>query len=99
MEEENKSKETKFHESVYKKNIDGKRDDVDVLEQVQKMDAYDDIIDKVPEEDHDKLFEAVDAIAGDWQVIADMIQEVYSSPENIAEFKKMAIDKFGNKQS
>lgn len=95
MEEKTKNKETKFHESVYKKNIDGKPDDVDVLEQVQKMDAYDDIIDKVPEEDHDKLFEAVDAIAGDWQVIADMIQKVYESPQAQREFKKMAVEKFG----
>ena len=95
MEEETKSKETKFRESVYKKNTDGRPDDVDVLEQVQKMDAYDDIIDKVPEEDHDKLFEAVEAIAGDWQVLADMIQQIYESPEAQREFKKMAAEKFG----
>ncbi len=95
MDEETKSKETKFHESVYKKNTDGRPDDVDVLEQVQKMDAYDDIIDKVPEEDHDKLFEAVEAIAGDWQVLADMIQKIYESKEAQEEFKKMAAEKFG----
>ena len=90
-----KSKETKFKESVYKKNIDGNPNDVDVLEQVQKMEGYDEIISQVPEEDHDKLFEAVEAIAGDWQVIADMIQGIYDSPDSQQEFKKMAAEKFG----
>jgi hypothetical protein len=96
MEEEKKSKETKFNESVYKANIDGSLADVDVLEQVQKMEGYDEIMDKVPEEDHDRLFEAVEQIAADWQVIADMITEVHKSPESIAEFKRVAAEKFGN---
>ncbi len=90
-----KSKEAKFKESVYTKNTEGNPNDVDVLEQVQKMEGYDEIIAQVPEEDHDKLFEAVEAIAGDWQVIADMIQAVYESPESQREFKKMAAEKFG----
>mgnify|MGYP003995385139 CR=1 FL=1 len=96
MEEKNKSKETKFNESTYRPNTEGSLHDVDVLEQVQMMDGYDDIIDKVPEEDHDKLFEAVEQIAADWQVIADMITEVNKSPESIEEFKRMAAEKFGN---
>ena len=93
--EEKKSKETKFKESTYEKNIEGDPWDVDVLEQVQQMDGYDDIIASVPEEDHDALYEAVEALAGDWQVVADMIQAVYRSPKMQAEFKKQAGEKYG----
>ena len=89
-----KDKETKFNESTYEKNIEGDPWDVDVLEQVQKMEGYDKIIAGVPEEDHDKLFEAVSGVAADWQTLADLIQAVYKSPEMQAEFKKRAGEKF-----
>ena len=94
--EDKKDKNTKFKESTYEKNIEGDPWDVDVLEQVQKMDDYDKLIAQVPEEDHDKLFEAVQGVADDWQVLADMIQSIYKSPEAQELFKKQAAEKFGN---
>ena len=93
--ENEKDKKTKFKESTYSKEIEGDPWDVDVLEQVQMMDGYDEIIASVPEEDHDALFEAVEGIAADWQVVADMIQAVYRSPEMQKEFKKQAAEKYG----
>ena len=94
-----KDKKVKFTE--HQENItETALNNLDILDEVAKMPQYDDLLATVPEEDHPKLQEALEAMSEPWQDVYDHIVKVLENPESRLEFRKQCLERdWGRKQA
>ena len=88
-----KDKKATFKEQTVENITDTKLENVDLLEEVAKMPQYDDLLNTVPEEDHEKLQEALDAMAEPWQDLYDHIAAVLADKEKQRIFKQQCLER------